>query len=78
MRPTFFMARSMETFLSRSELIRMAWNAENNILVVYSETNLDGMISTCDTCYNSNFYGEYNENIFTLIQAIFKAEYDVE
>ena len=36
-------------------LTRMAWNAEHDILVVYSETNLDGMISTCNTCCNSYF-----------------------
>ena len=57
----------------------MAWNAENDILVVYSETNLDGMISTCDTCYNSNFFdAESNESIFTSIWAIFKVEYQVK
>ena len=28
--------------------------AENDILVVYSMINLDGMISMCDTCCNSN------------------------
>ena len=57
------MARSMKTFLSQSELTRMAWNDENNILVLYSETNLDGVIHVTTPI----FYGEYNENIFTLI-----------
>ena len=47
------MAHSMKTFLSQSELTRMVWNTENNILVVYSKKNV--MIPTCDTCLNSNF-----------------------
>ena len=35
--------------------IRAHQDGQNDILVVYSETNFDGMISTCDIFYNSVF-----------------------
>ena len=62
------MVISMRTFLSQSEVSRIAWDAENDILVVYRETNLDGMISTCDKyILYIIFDGEGEENIFTSI-----------
>ena len=61
------MGNTMEIFLPRFGVTRMAQKDEKDILVEYSKNKLMFQLWTCDTSYKPFFYRKYDGDIFTLI-----------